>query len=99
MKFQLMNIKNQESRNGFSMTCDLLINNFPVCRMRDKGDGSEPSFDIFNHKLYSEWEFNLSTLPPVYIAEYDMYLEISKCMFIDLLHASLVNKTNFKLLA
>lgn len=99
MKFELMNIKTAESRNGFSMTCDLLINRFPVCRMRDRGDGSEPSFDIINPKLYSEWEIALSTLPPVYIEQYQMDLQIDKCMFIDLLHAASVNKTKFKLLS
>jgi len=98
-KFDLMSIKTSESRNGYSMSCVLLINAYPVCKMNDRGDGSEPSFEIINKTLFQEWETSLSLLPPVFIPEYQMELSLDKGMFIDLLHAALVNKTKFKVLA
>lgn len=34
-KYDLMSIKTAPSRNGFSMSCMLLMNAFPVCRIND----------------------------------------------------------------
>lgn len=99
MKFKLISIKTSESRNGYSMKCTLLINNFPVCKMDDRGDGSEPMFEVINKPLFQQWEKALESCPPVYVPQYEMDLTLDKGMFIDLLHYAMVNNKKFNLLA
>lgn len=103
MNFNLTNIRMAESRNGYSMSCTLLINDIEVADFEDKGDGSEPMFYISltppGRDLFLEWEAELEKLPPVYYAQHGQHLKVDKAMFIDLLHYALQTRTDFKLLA
>lgn len=102
MNFNLYNIKMAESRNGLSMSAKFHINNVYVADFIDKGDGSQPSFYFTIHpeakKLFNEMKAKIEELPPVYIAAYDMELKIDEYLFIDLIHAAIVEKKPFKLL-
>jgi len=103
MNFNLSHIKMCKSRNGYAMSAKFYINGIAVADFIDKGDGGLPSFYVYSNseakELFNTWEDALETLPEYYCSEYDMNLSIDKGMFIDLLHAAIVNKEDFKLLA
>lgn len=98
-KYNLKNILTAESRNGFSMSSTLTINDKPVCRMNDIGDGSLPSFEIYDQQLFNELNHDIANLPAMFIIQYGCELKIDMGMFIDILHYALATKTEFKLLA
>lgn len=83
------------SRNGYSFTGTLLINNFPVCIAEDRGDGGSWSFRVLNQRLFNEWEKELEALPMV--SPFGIEIPVDKEIFIDLLHYALENKKPFTL--
>ena len=103
MTYNLTNIKTSRSHNGYAMSCLFLIDGITVANFVDKGDGSEPTFygnpNDTAKKLMAEFENKLAGLPEIYMPDYGMDLKIDRSLFIDLLHAAIVNKTEFKLLA
>lgn len=102
MLFNLTNIKMKETCKGVSMSATFVINNIEVCDYTDKGDGSEPLFDIYMTseamQLFTAWEYGLTTLPTQH-CEGIGEIGIDKDMFICFLHSALMKKTEFKLLA
>ena len=103
MKFNLTDIKMAKSRNGLSMSAKFWINDIHVADFEDKGDGGQPNLyincDPVSLKLAAEFDAAIESLPELYIKEYDMNMKIDQYFFIDMLHAALVNKTEFNLLA
>lgn len=103
MIFNLTNIKTAKSRNGFSMIAKFHINGIFVADFEDKGDGSQPFLYINRNptamELFAEFDSKIEALPEMYVEQYDMNLKIDKYFFIDILHAAIINKTEFKLLA
>lgn len=104
MLFNLTDIKTFKSRNGYGMTAKFWINNIHVADFQDNGDGGQPFlyinlFDSDATKLFAEFDAAIDELPELYIESFDHYIKIDQYFFIDLLHAALINKTEFKLLA
>ncbi len=103
MNFNLRDVKYAESRNGYAMYAKFFINDIFVAHFIDKGDGSQPDFKFTIHPqakpLFNELKSRLETLPEVFIEEVGMELKIDEYLFIDLLHAAIINKQEFKLLA
>lgn len=97
MKFTLINIRTASSRNGFSMSATLVINDKSVCDFYDKGDGSMPRFDIINEDLYNTWCIGCFEIGEIYIDGLGD-VEVDTTMFINLLHYAMESKTNFTLL-
>lgn len=96
--YNLSNIKTFNARNGYGMVATLLINEKPIAVMDDRGDGSEPFFDIIDIDAFAKLECDIAALPEMYVAEADCELEIDLSMFVCLLHYALETKTPFTLL-
>lgn len=103
MQFNLTDIKTADSRNGFSMTAKFWINDTYVADFEDRGDGSEPFLCINMNpqamQLAAKFDAAIEGLPKIYIDHLDTEIKIDLYLFIDLLHAAIINKTEFKLLA
>lgn len=101
--YNLTNIKTKRSRNGYAMSATFQINGIDVATFEDKGDGSAPGYCIYCNpdalKLAAEFDSDIEMLPELFIEQYGMNIKIDIPMFIDMLHAAIVNKTEFKLLA
>lgn len=93
MKFNLINIRTASSRNGFSMSCTLVINTTKVCNFIDKGDGSMPSFEVLDTELYNIWVEGVSQIGEVYVDGIGE-VEVDTAMFIDLLHYAMELKSD-----
>lgn len=102
MLFNLTDIKTKKSRNGLGMTAKFWIDNVHVADFEDKGDGGQPflyiNTDSESLRLFAKFDVGIESLPLLYVEKYDMEIKIDQYMFIDLLHAAIVNKTAFKLL-
>src|ERR1044072_5277649 len=98
MKFDLQNIFMAPSRDGVSFQGTFLINDKPVCYVRDRGDGGASSYDIYDHDMFMKWEQLVSELPPIYWPDYQTDIKIDTDFFIVMLHAALVNGKKFSLL-
>ncbi len=103
MKYNLTDIQTAKSRNGCSLYAKFWIVGVMIGEIYDKGDGSEPTFvlskSIGAKILYNKFISEIETLPEMYIEQVDMEIKIDQYLFIDLLHDSIVTKTEFKLLA
>lgn len=97
-KFNLTHVKMWPSRNGAGLSCTLTLNDQPVCDFYDIGDGSQPRFDVKDQKAFNELEAELKALPPVYLPDYDMHMQVGVSGFIDALNYALETKTPFTLL-
>jgi hypothetical protein len=80
------------------MNATLTIDGKDVCTMEDLGDGSQPKFTAINKPLFELWEIVVKDLPVMFVDAYQCDMKIDNAMFIDILHYSLVNKTEFNLL-
>jgi hypothetical protein len=103
MKFNLTEIKTAPSRNGLSMTAKFWIDGIYVADFEDKGDGGQPFIyiNIYDRKameLFAQFDAAIDMLPEIYFKEYDHHMKIDQYFFIDMLHAAIVNKQEFKLL-
>jgi len=103
MNFNLTDIKTTPSKNGLSMTAKFWIDGIYVADFEDKGEGGEPFLyiNIYDRKameLFAKFDAAIEILPEIYIKEYDYWMKISQYFFIDMLHAALINKSEFKLL-
>lgn len=100
MNFNLSHIKTAKSRNGFSMSAKFYIDGIAVADFRDAGDGGEPSFYVYeNGKAdFKKFENELEKQPPFFMENYGMELKVDKGLFIDLLHAAIINKQPLKFL-
>lgn len=103
MQFNLTDIKTAKSRNGLSMTAKFWINDVFVADFEDKGDGGEPFLYINMNseamQLAAQFDSAIEGLPKIYIQYLDTEIKIDQYLFIDLLHAAIADKTEFKLLA
>ncbi len=104
MIFNLTNIETFDSRNGYGMTAKFWINNVFAADFSDDGDGSQPNIylsktNVEGIALFEEFMNELKALPEIYLEAYETHVQIDQYLFIDLLHAAIVNKTEFKLLA
>ncbi len=97
-KFQLKNIQTAPSRNGFSLIADLYINDRWTLTIDDRGDGSYPNIVVHDRWMNYQMEEILKELPEVYFPAFDHFIKIDMGLFIDLLHASIVEKREFKIL-
>lgn len=92
------------SRNGFAMTSKFWINGVYIATFVDDGNGGQPDWTDKNFAdpraadLYCKWVEGLEDLPAIYLQEYDHHMVIDQFFFIDMLHAALINNTEFKLL-
>jgi hypothetical protein len=50
-------------------------------------------------ELAAAFDAEIENLPAMYVKEFDTEIKIDQYFFIDMLHAAIVNKQDFKLLA